>query len=70
MSHGMTPGRYVTANGSEVVIRGEHSGSVEIEFDWLEESACIEADFWVQDGELLWECDCCGVFSEQLQRVT
>ena len=63
MQHGLKTGVYRTENGSVVRISG---GRSEIDFDWFEEGACIDADVWVQDGELVWECECCGVFSKPL----
>ena len=59
MTHDLQPGGYVTDAGSEVRIGGKHGGKVEIDFDWFEEDACLEAEPWVQDGELMWCCSCC-----------
>jgi hypothetical protein len=69
MSHGLAPGAYRTPKGSDVRVGGRHGNCLEIEFDWFEEDACIEAEAWVQDGELVWECCCCGVFSAPLTKV-
>lgn len=53
-------GSYRTQSGSTVTIRGEHGGRHDIDFDWLEERACIEAHPAVEDGRLVWSCSCCA----------
>lgn len=50
---------YVTAKGS--VVRPYSKASWEIEFDWLEEGACVEAVPEVDSADcgLTWSCACC-----------
>ncbi len=62
----MVNGTYKTQAGSIVRISGKHSGIAEVEFDWLEEDACIECEpnpYPEDDGGrliLTWSCDYCG----------
>ena len=56
----MQNGHYQTVNGSRVTVSGRHSGIYEIEFDWVEENACIECRPSVYDGSLVWDCDHCN----------
>ena len=50
-------GIYRTEAGSIVTVSGDHSGRFAIEFDWLEEGACIDATPMVEEDELHWACD-------------
>lgn len=54
----MQNGTYRTPLGSIVTIDGKHSGIVTIDFDWFEESACIDAEPEVDRDtqELRWVC--------------
>lgn len=65
---------YRTAHGSRVEISGRHMGIVTIDFDWLEEGACIESKRNVlaetrdpEDAWLFWSCKCCGGGQTRLQ---
>jgi hypothetical protein len=56
---------YRTERGSWVEISGKHRGVSVIDFDWLEEGACIEAyptceTYNPSDAWLYWHCECCG----------
>jgi hypothetical protein len=60
---------YKTANGS--VVRIYDSGRIDIEFDWFEESACVDCEPYVDDSVLIlkWDCDiCCNANSVLLYR--
>lgn len=58
---GLPNGEYVSDGGSRVKIFGDHGGSFEIDFDWLEEGACVESRPSVYEGRLIWsDCECCG----------
>jgi hypothetical protein len=56
-------GRYRTDAGSTVEISGKYSGISVVDFDWLEEGACIDCAVNVypnSDGYLTWTCEKCG----------
>ena len=55
-------GHYKTAAGSEMRISGTHSGRSVVDFDWLEEGACVDCrvSAYEHDGDLIWECDRCS----------
>lgn len=59
-------GTYKTKAGSIVRISGKYSGITEVDFDWLEEEACIECQpdpYPEWDGNnlvLTWHCEYCG----------
>lgn len=63
---GLPNGKYKTAAGSTVVISGDHSGISTVEFDWLEENACVDCEaaaYPVKQGAdwfLEWSCEECG----------
>lgn len=54
-------GKYRTERGSKLTISGEHGGISEVDFDWLEEGACLdcEPEPYDDDGYLVWHCDVC-----------
>ena len=58
----MKNGQYKTAAGSTMTISGKHGGISTVDFDWLEEEACIECqpEPYDADGYLVWQCDYCG----------
>ena len=62
-------GQYRTRAGSTVRISGEHSGIYEIEFDWVEENACVDCVPAVNDGYLSWHCERWGGDSARLYPV-
>jgi len=53
-------GTYQTKKGSTVEIYGSFNGSFLIDFDWVEEGACIEATPSILEDRLIWQCECCG----------
>ena len=59
-------GTYKTRAGSIVTISGRYSGIAEVDFDRLEENACIDCEpdpYPEDDGDgyyLKWHCDYCG----------
>lgn len=62
----LTNGAYITQAGSIVRISGKHSGIAEVDFDWLEEDACIDCKpnpYPEDDGDsliLTWSCNYCS----------
>lgn len=66
--------KFITKHGSTVTISGKYLGIIEIDFDWFEEVACIEAhptfnqDF--NDPMIVVECECCGVEEYKLSEIT
>jgi len=52
---------YISEKGSMVREFGKHLGSFEIDFDWLEEGACVESvPYWERDDKcIIAACDCC-----------
>ena len=56
---GLANGHYVTAAGSRVEIFGKYAGAYRIDWDWVEENACIECQPCIDDGELAWHCEYC-----------
>lgn len=62
----MINGTYETKAGSIVKISGKYSGIAEVEFDWLEENACIDCEpnpYPEDQGDsliLTWSCDYCS----------
>ena len=55
-------GKYITNNGSTMTITGKHGGISEVNFNWLDEGACIdcEPEPYDEDGHLTWHCVICG----------
>lgn len=55
-------GKYKTENGSTMVVSGKYGGISEVDFDWLEEKACIDCqpEPYDDDGYLIWKCNICG----------
>lgn len=68
----LTCGLYRTAAGSEMVVHGDNCGKSSVDFDWLEEGACIECqpEPYDEDGMLVWHCDECGGGTAELLPVT
>jgi len=64
MSAMLPNGTYHTAAGSTLTVSGEHGGTRELEFDWLEEeNACIDCvpePYEDDEGHLVWHCEVCG----------
>ena len=54
-------GKYRTANGSTMEISGTRGGISRVDFDWLEEGACLDCRVraYEHDGNMIWECDYC-----------
>lgn len=65
-------GHYITANGSEMWISGEHSGVSKVDWDRLAEGACWECqiDPYEDDGQMHWYCEDCGGGRADLIPVT
>ena len=63
-------GSYHTKAGSTMQISGKHSGISEVDFDWVEEDACVDCEVqaYDRDGYLIWSCDYCGGGSALLIR--
>ena len=55
-------GKYRTMKGSTMEIRGTHGGKSRVDFDGLEEGACMDCrvNAYEHDGDMIWECDYCG----------
>jgi len=55
-------GTYRTAAGSEMRVSGLRSGVSAVNFDWVEEGACVDCqpNVYDDDGYLVWDCDDCG----------
>ncbi len=56
--------RFRTKAGSRIRVFGEHLGCYEIDFDWLEEGACMGSRPSIDISDrsepwLTWDCDCC-----------
>jgi len=53
-----------------MVISGKHGGISTVEFDWVEEDACVECqvESYDIDGYLVWHCDYCGGGKAKLMR--
>lgn len=45
-----------------MVISGKYGGISRVDFDWLEEGACIDCvpSAYEDEGDLVWSCDICG----------
>lgn len=68
---------YRTERGSTVEISGKHRGISVIDFDWVEEGACVAAKRSAvadcsdpTDAWLFWQCECCGNGQAKLEPVT
>jgi len=67
-------GKYKTVNGSTLEISGKYGGIAKVDFDWLEEGACIDCQcepypekFDDGDWRLIWNCKYCGGGNARLQ---
>ena len=58
----LPPGKYHTSAGSTMTISGKYGGISTVEFDWVEENACLDCvpDAYDDEGYLTWHCDICG----------
>lgn len=63
-------GKYKTAAGSTMTVTGKHGGISEVEFDWVEEDACIDCvpELYDDNGYLVWTCRRCSGGSAKLER--
>lgn len=63
-------GHYVTAAGSQIEIFGKYGMAWRGTFDRLEEDCCDWCNVVdVDDGCLVWECECCGGGRAELKPV-
>lgn len=67
-------GKYITVAGSTLEISGKYGGKAKVEFDWLEEGACIDCqcepypeEFDNDNWRLIWYCEYCNGGNAKLQ---
>ncbi|MBC8186443.1 hypothetical protein H8E88_35635 [candidate division KSB1 bacterium] len=76
VSEKLENGKYRTKKGSIVTVSGKYSGIAKVEFDWLEEDACIDCvpepypeEFGINDYRLIWSCNYCDGGSAKLELI-